>query len=166
MQRESYRSAWKIDLFILGAWAVWLIWITSLKLPFWLNLSGASWVVLYGASRWSWPKAAVLFLLAGWFFQSLSLMPSGLLWLSLMLLFIIVKIAQFRLMIRNAFQFSSSVLTATFGLELIQLFLLTRIYTDSGWSVWMFGAFFLSASLHAIVGFFLYNLFDRFLEKR
>ncbi|MGA0163284.1 MAG: hypothetical protein ACO3LE_03410 [Bdellovibrionota bacterium] len=163
LERET---TWKLDIFVGFLWVLWVLIVTSLQLPDWLNLTGFSWLLLFGAARWSWIQAAIFLLILGWIFHGLSLTPSGVFWLSGIIVFSILKIAQLRIMVRNALQFAGSVFLTSLLYSGIQLFLIFKIYPEQAWS-WMLLVFLMSsAAAQAIVGFFIYVIFVKLASKK
>jgi hypothetical protein len=162
IERET---TWKLDFIVIGLWILWVIVMTSFRLPDWLNLTGVSWILIFGVSRWTWLQAAIFFLLIGWIFHSISLTPSGVFWLSGMIVFGFLKIAQLRLMIRNAFQFAGSVFLVSLFYFAVQLFFVLKIYPEHRFSWLLLSWAAASAGAQAILGFFIYAIFVKLTAK-
>lgn len=124
---DSFRSNYQRDLFLVLIWTLWVVLVTSLGWSKWFSFSGMGLIVLYGALCWNLTWAGFVFVWMGWIFSAISLTPAALTWLSLFISYLFLKLAQFRLEIRNAFQFAIAVGLASLSIELIQLLLLDRI---------------------------------------
>jgi hypothetical protein len=147
----------------LGLWLLSLFVFSVFRTPHWLTWSGAAFLILYAA--WSWPflKAAFLLLLAAWLHSSLTLAPSGLYWLSLFILYIVVYVAQFRFMIRNAWQFLLVVALVTWAFEFLQLIIVSQLYPGHTVNWGLIFTLFLAGLTHALVAMMIYPSVQRWV---
>ncbi|TVQ78601.1 MAG: hypothetical protein EA369_06230 [Bradymonadales bacterium] len=160
---EFAGSPWPRDLGVLAAWFLSLLIFSVFQTPNLVVWSGLPFLILYGAWAWPFLKAAVLFLVVAWIYSSVSLTPSGLLWLSLFVAYLVVYFAQFRIMIRNIWQFMAVVLCLSWGFELIQLFLVSQLYPghNLNWQLW--GSIGLVGFSHSVVALVIYPSVQRWV---
>lgn len=157
LETDHGRVSWKRDLVVLLAWAFWLFFFSSLEAPSWLRVSGTAFVLVYGA--WSWPfkRAAFILLIVAWVYSSISLTLSGMYWVALMIVYVILKAAQFRFLVRNAFQFAVAVFMSAMALELTQLIIIHQMYSTEFWVWTLMLGLALSSLAHSLIAFFFFG---------
>ncbi|PIR22000.1 MAG: hypothetical protein COV44_10445 [Deltaproteobacteria bacterium CG11_big_fil_rev_8_21_14_0_20_45_16] len=155
------RSSVAKDLLIVLAWGLWVNLVAGLELPGWISVSGAGFLLMYGAYAWRFVSGAFYLMLASWIFGSLSLTLSGFYWLSLYLIFLILKLAQLRFMVRTKYQFAASVFLIVLTLNALQTFMLLQIYKGSHFYWALLGSVFASALVQAVIGLFAFEFLKR-----
>lgn len=154
---ESSRSHLTRDFVVLGLWALWVSAISALELPKSLSVSGVSFLLLYGAWTWRFERAALFLLLAAAIYGSVSLMPSGLYWLSLFAVYALLRIARYRFLIESLGQFVAAIMITSFGLAIFQAVLLSLAHDEGFWSLSLFGNFVIQALFQGILASFLFG---------
>jgi len=127
---ESSRLDWKRDLLVLAAWFIWLMAVTTLGLPYWLSLPGTIFVLFYAAWAWDFLTAAGMLLVVAWIFASISLTLSGFYWLCLYVSYLVLRLAQVRVMLKNAWQFAAAIFFMALFLEFLQMGILSQVYEE------------------------------------
>ncbi len=164
---ERQKRLWGMSFGMIALWTLWLLLISTLKLPWAVSVSGTSVVILVGGYWWSLRFGAFCLLLMSWIYAGVSLTPSGFYWLAMASIFVVIKILSLRLSIRGAFELALAVTLAAFFLELVQIILLERMIPTVSllsWRIW--GVLFLSAFLHGAVALLFSKPLMILLEAR
>lgn len=163
---DTFRPSLQRDLVAILLWGLWTVGVVSLELESPWNLSGTAFLLVYGAWSWGLLRAAFILLWVGWVFSVFSLMPSALYWLSMMIVYGLLKIAQFRFQIRTSTEFAFTVFFSALLLDLSTYFLLAQTLENVGWSWALQGRIFLSAFLHGFLGYWLWAPLQRWSLAR
>jgi|GEM_PF-5039460 len=154
---EIGRSAWKQEAVILALWALWLVLVSCLELPHLIYLPGTAFLLIYATWALGFLQAAVFLLFAAWIYASFSLTLSGIFWLSAFIIFLLLKIAQFRFMIRTPFQFFIALWATAFAMSFLQYWMLSEIYEGNSLNLNFLVILFSSAFCQALIGALLFK---------
>lgn len=161
--REFDRISWRRDAVLVGLWLLWILFLTGIGGQDWFKVSGLPLLLIYSAWWWSFRRAAAFFLLMSWLYGSVSLMPSGLFWLSLFGVYSFMRIAQSWISVRQIGHLALLAALVSLVLECVQLVLLIQLYAQISfsWDGWL--AMLSRAFLHGILGFMLYPIYWRWV---
>lgn len=154
---EVSRPSWKRDLVVIGLWLSWLLLVTAMGLPKPLQVTGLSFVLLYATWAWGFQRTAFWFLWVSWIFSAFSLMPAGLLWLSLMIVFGVMKLVRFRFLIDQGPQMALAVFLVSLGLLLVQGAFLSVLQDSNIWSLEILLSLFSQAFIEGVLASILFR---------
>ncbi len=136
---ESSRYAGRSSVLLLLIWTSWLICMRSISLPYWLTSDGAAFLLLIGASWWGIVEGSGYLLIAAFIWGSFSLMPSGLCWVSLLGVFLALRLTISRITISARWQLALVIFLISVGLHLFQALLIHEVSGDSAMSFKILG---------------------------
>lgn len=132
---ELLRTSWKRDLVVVLVWLVWLLFMSAMQMPRFLSITALSFVLIYAAWAWSFGRASFWFLVVSLLFASISLIPSGLMWLSLTVVYLGLRIARHRFLLEHGPQLALAIFFTSLSLSLVQALILGFVNEHSIWSV-------------------------------
>jgi hypothetical protein len=137
---------------VLGAWLIWLCFVSTLSLSSRISIPCTALVLIFGTFYWSVTEGFFIFLAMGMLYRAFSMTPPGLYWMALSIIFIFLKIIMFRISVRTIPQLLVTIFLAALALDIVQ-WLLLRMVTEVHVGSWVtLGGIFLSALLQTIIG--------------
>lgn len=159
-------SNWKTDFSVLLLWYFWFSFMVGFEMPKYFSVVGLSLVLVYGSWVWTLRQASFFLILVAWVYGVSSIAPTGLIWLSLFLSFLILKAIQFRVMVKNAFQFALLCFLGNIILLLFERGFLSFSYSDSYWNWFLIGSLFLRSLSEAFLAYLFFRPLNFFVGAK
>lgn len=159
-------SNWKTDLSVLVLWYFWFCFMVGFEMPKYFSVIGLSLVLVYGSWLWTIRRASFFLLLVAWVYGVSSLAPTGLIWLSLFMSFLILKAIQFRVMVKNSFQFAILCFVGNIILLLFERAFLSFSYADSFWNFFLIGSLLIRSFSEAFLAYIFFKPLNYFVGAK
>lgn len=145
-------SDWKSSAWVVFIWVIWLSFIRHLPFPSWIHLPMTILILLFGAMVWNLLMGGLILILVSWIYHYFSITPPGLYWLSLMIVFLGLKIAISQLSLKGPLYILTLLIVGALFLDFFQLYFLSRTVEEIGLSWFLFLGIFVSAIAQGFLG--------------
>lgn len=152
IRSDPGRGDFRTSLWVFSLWLLWLATASSGWVPPWLDLSMTPVVLVFGALLWNWHTGAWAVLAMAWIYHFFSVFPPGAFWVSGFLVFLLGRLVLTNIAIESRRQAFVAFFVAGVFLMSLQVFVLSRGYSDLGMSFRVVGRILLSSLGQSVVG--------------
>ena len=164
IKTQRHRVTTAVSLIVVLIWTVWLVLLGGLSSFYLVPVPMTAVVLIFGAYVWEPRESLLYLLLMSLLYGAVSITPSGLFWLSLLVVFLFLRLVSFRLSIRSPALVAGVVVLTSWGLDFVQWILLGRVLEYGSFSWSLLGTILLSGLaqgvLSILVSFHLLHYLD------
>ncbi len=151
---RTYRSFSRgVDVIAVLIWSAWLIFFSAWFRNFSYAITFMPMMLIFGAVRWSFLEGAAWLLLMSWIFATFSSMTSGVIWITGIVGFLVVKLFVLRFSISRGVQLAVAVFFISLLFYLCQAWILRGVIAPFHFSWTILGRILLSALFESIASF-------------
>lgn len=164
---RAYRSFSRtVDVAMIGLWALWIIIFSTWTRSSFLSLNFFSLLIIMGAYRWPFWEGLGWLLLVSWIYSSQSLMPSAIIWMSLVITFSVARPILIQISINRMRQFAFLLVAISLATSILQIMFVSQVLESHQLTFYLLLKIVASSLVEGVVGTLFFKLIEPLMQTR